>query len=61
MQHIIIYIILALAVGYAVKRIHQAFLHTDDICKGCTGCSKKEELLKNYNRKGEKPTCYTKK
>ena len=47
-QHVIVFVVLAAAVGYAAWHTYKAFKQPDDPCAGCDGCALKE--LKQQNK-----------
>ncbi|MTK54084.1 FeoB-associated Cys-rich membrane protein [Paludibacter sp.] len=52
LQEIIVYIILIVAAGFAVRALVKRFGRKSSPCDGCSGCD-----LKNTVRKGQKPSC----
>ena len=42
MQQIVVYFILACAIGYAAWWVYQRLQNTNDPCEGCDGCQLKE-------------------
>jgi hypothetical protein len=55
MQALITYLILALAVGYALWRGYQAFRQSSDPCYGCSGCALKEAQKRAIRKKADCP------
>lgn len=60
LQYILVFIILAAALAYAIWKIYNAATHTDSLCSGCQGCPLKDkkgrcksrkELLQRINEK----------
>ncbi len=56
LQLIIVYIIIAIAIGYAVYSIVKFIRKKDDPCAGCTGCDLQEQIRKN-RKANEKLDC----
>jgi hypothetical protein len=54
MQLIIVYIIIAIAIGYAVYSIVKFIRKKEDPCAGCSGCDIKNEIMRNCKEKAEK-------
>ena len=52
LQEIIVYIILIIAAGLAVRAIIKRLGRKNSPCDGCSGCD-----LKNSVSKGQKPPC----
>lgn len=61
MQEIIVYIILAIAVTYAVYKVYGSLAERNSPCYGCQGCELKKQMLKKSKNKRAKPKCFTKK
>ena len=54
MQLIIVYIIIALSVAYAIYGIVKYVRRKKDPCDGCAGCEIKSEITKNLKNKTTK-------
>lgn len=54
MQLLLVYILIALAAGYAVWRTVRALRRAGDPCAGCDGCALKEAARKAKKKKCEK-------
>lgn len=61
MQEIIVYIILAIAVTYAVYKVYSSLAERNSPCYGCQGCELKKQMLNKSKNKRAKPKCFTKK
>jgi hypothetical protein len=61
MQYVIIGVIIALSVAYAVYRLHQATRADNDPCAGCKGCALRDQMRQKQPQEGEKHHCYDKK
>ena len=56
-QHLIIFIVLALSLCYAGYRIYIALKSANNPCYGCKGCSIRKELEKNRKSPAKKSRC----
>ena len=62
-QQILVFLIIALSVGYIVYRINKTMREAKSGCYGCKGCALREQMIKNgkYNRHkggvGSSPKC----
>ncbi len=51
LQYIIVFIILAAALAYAIWKICYTATHTDSLCSGCQGCPLKDKKGRCKSRK----------
>ena len=64
LQYTIVFLLLLLAIAYAIHRIRQTFKQTKNRCYGCKGCAIREQMMKKHAKidpKTKKFECFTKK
>ena len=61
LQYIFTFLILMLAILWAIKRIAKSFNGSSNRCNGCEGCVFAEKAGKRKCSKAEKPHCRDKK